>query len=106
MLVIRLTRVGKKKQPSYRLVVQEKHRDPWGHYTELLGHYNPLTHPATITIEKERAAYWLSKGAQPSDTVWNLFHEHGIVTGDKRRIVRVSRKKQAAAKSAAPAPAA
>ena len=106
MLVIRLTRVGKKKQPSYRLVVQERHRDPWGRYQELLGHYDPLTNPATITIEKERAAYWLSKGAQPSDTVWNLFLDKGLVKGDKRRIERISRKKQAPAAAASPAPSA
>ena len=106
MLVIRLTRVGKKKQPGYRLVVQEKQRDPWGHYQELLGHYDPLTDPATLTLEKERVAYWISKGAQPSDTVWNLLVGQGLVKGDKRRIVQISRKKQAAAKAAAPAPAA
>ena len=106
MLVIRLTRVGKKKQPSYRIVVQEKGRDPWGHYQELLGHYNPLTKPATITLERERVTHWISKGAQPSDTVWNLLIDQGIVKGEKRRIVQISGKRKAAIKAAAPAPAA
>ena len=97
MLTIRMTRVGKKKQPSYRIVVQENKRDPWGDYLELLGHYNPLTNPATLTLKKERIAHWISKGAQPSDTMWNLLHREGLVTGDKRRIVSISKKRIAKA---------
>ena len=105
MLVIRLTRVGKKKQPSYRIVVQEKARDPWGDYVEKLGHYNPLTHPATLVIKEERLQHWISKGAQPSDTLWNLFVERKLVNGDKRRIVQLSkrRKEKLAAKTPATA---
>ncbi|MBI4142851.1 30S ribosomal protein S16 [Candidatus Uhrbacteria bacterium] len=103
MVVIRLTRVGKKKQPSYRMVVQEKGRDPWGDYIELVGHYNPLVHPAELTLKEDRIAHWIGKGAQPSDTVWNLLVDRGIVKGEKRRIVQISNKKRA---KAAPAPAA
>ena len=103
MLVIRLTRVGKKKQPSYRIVVQEKARDPWGDYVEKLGHYNPLTNPATLVIKEERLQHWISKGAQPSDTLWNLFIERKLVNGDKRRIVQLSKRRKA--KMAAKAPA-
>lgn len=104
MLVIRLTRVGKKKQPSYRIVVQEKARDPWGDYVEKLGHYNPLTSPATLVIKEERLKHWISKGAQPSDTLWNLFVDRKLVDGEKRRIVQISKRrkeKMAAAKPAA-----
>ncbi|MFH1430405.1 MAG: 30S ribosomal protein S16 [Candidatus Uhrbacteria bacterium] len=94
MLVIRLSRVGKKKQPSYRIVVQEKTQDPWSNFLENLGHYNPLTHPSTLVVKKERAQYWISKGAQPSDTVWNLFLNDGIVTGEKRNTMSISKKRR------------
>ncbi len=86
MLTIRLTRVGKKKQPSYRFIVSEKARDPWGKALELLGTYNPLTNPSTIKLEKERISYWISKGAQCSETVWNLFVDQGLVEGAKKRV--------------------
>lgn len=86
MLTIRLTRVGKKKQPSYRFIVSEKTRDPWGKALELLGTYNPLTNPATMKIEKERIQYWISKGAQCSETVWNLLIDQGVVEGAKKRV--------------------
>ena len=103
MLVIRLTRVGKKKQPSYRVVVQEKSKDPWGSSVEQLGHYNPLTNPATLTVKEERVRYWIEKGAQPSDTMWNLLVDRKIIAGEKRRVVQLSkrRKEKAAAKTAA-----
>ncbi|MDO8599153.1 MAG: 30S ribosomal protein S16 [bacterium] len=108
MLVIRLTRVGKKKQPSYRIVVQEKARDPWGDHIEKLGHYNPLTNPATLVIKEERLQYWVGKGAQPSDSLWNIFVDRGLLKGEKRRVVQHSKKRQEkmkAAKAAATATA-
>jgi len=103
MLTIRLTRVGKKKQPSYRFIVSEKARDPWGKALELLGTYNPLTNPSTIKLEKERILYWISKGAQCSETVWNLFVDQGLVQGAKKRVNTIKKRhaerlaKQAAA---------
>lgn len=103
MLTIRLTRVGKKKQPSYRFIVSEKARDPWGKALEILGTYNPLTNPATIKLEKERINYWISKGAQCSETVWNLFVDQGLVQGAKKRVNTIKKRhaerlaKQAAA---------
>jgi len=102
MLVIRLTRVGKKKQPSYRIVVQEKSKDPWGGAIEQLGHYDPLTDPATLNVKEERVRYWIEKGAQPSDTMWNLLVDRKIIAGEKRRVVQLSkrRKEKAAAKEA------
>ncbi len=69
MLRIRLTRVGKKKQPTYRIVVIEKKNARDGSFIEIVGHYNPRQEPAAITMKTDRIQYWLSKGAQPSDTV-------------------------------------
>jgi small subunit ribosomal protein S16 len=102
MLTIRLTRVGKKKQPSYRFIVSEKARDPWGKALEILGFYNPLTNPATIKLETERVQYWISKGAQASDTVRNLLIDQGILSGDKTKLAQISkRRKEKLAKKAA-----
>ena len=69
MLRIRLTRVGKKKQPSYRIVVIEKKNARNGRFVEIVGHYNPRQDPAVVVMKADRIQYWLSKGAQPSDTV-------------------------------------
>jgi len=103
MLTIRLTRVGKRKQPLYRFIVSEKTRDPWGKALELLGTYNPHTKPATYLINKERVLYWISKGAQCSDTVWNILVDQKIVEGTKRLLVKISkiRKEKMAKKAAA-----
>ncbi len=102
MLTIRLTRVGKTKQPLYRLIINEKAHDPWGRAIEILGTYNPRTNPAKIDLKKDRIEYWLSKGAQCSDTVWNLFLDQKIVTGEKRKHEGLSkRRKEKLAKKAA-----
>ena len=69
MVRIRLTRVGKKKQPTYRIVVIEKKNARNGSFIEIVGHYNPRQEPAAITMKSDRIQYWMSKGAQPSDTV-------------------------------------
>lgn len=85
MLVIRLTRVGKKKQPSYRMVVQEKTQDPWGKAKDYVGFYNPLSKPKTVKIENEKVLEWIRKGAQPSPTVHNLLVNAGVIKADKVR---------------------
>ena len=72
MLAIRLARMGAKKKPSYRVVVIEKQRARDGRPVEIVGYYNPLTHPATIQLQQERIQYWMAKGAQPSETVRGL----------------------------------
>lgn len=95
MLTIRLSRVGKKKQPIYRFIVSEKSRDPWGRVLEIIGQYNPRTNPPTLLVKSERVKHWLSKGAQLSDTVNNLLVDHKIIEGVKRRIVKISQKKKA-----------
>jgi len=94
MITIRLSRVGKKKQPSYRLIVSEKTKDPWGKYLENLGIYNPIANPSVIDFKAERVKYWLDKGAQASDTVWNLLVDQKIVTGEKRKKISISKKRK------------
>jgi len=69
VLAIRLARYGKKKMPTYRIVVIDKRRPRNGRFTEIVGTYDPLKKPAAINLKAERIAYWLARGAQPSDTV-------------------------------------
>ncbi len=79
MVKIRLTRVGKKGQPSYRIVVVDSRAKRDGAYIENIGYYNPLTEPAEMKIKEDRALYWLSQGAQPSQSVRQLFTKNGIM---------------------------
>ena len=72
MVKIRLRRVGAKKAPYYRVVVADSHFARDGRFIEEIGTYDPLTEPATIKIDMERAKYWISNGAQPTDTVRGL----------------------------------
>jgi small subunit ribosomal protein S16 len=73
---IRLMRMGKTKQPSYRVVVKEARSPRAGEYIELLGTYDPLTEPAQVKLDAERLQYWLSVGAQPTDTLRRLITQH------------------------------
>ncbi len=84
MIVIRLTRVGKTKQPSYRVVVQDKRKDPWGKAIEIVGRYNPRTKPKTITLLEDRIKFWMAKGAEASPTVHNLLVDAKIIKADKK----------------------
>lgn len=72
MLMIRLARVGARKQPHYRIVVIEKDRARNGRSVEVVGTYNPRTNPASVDLKHDRISYWISKGAQFSDTVGKL----------------------------------
>ena len=72
MVKISLRRVGAKKAPFYRVVVADSHFARDGRFIEEIGTYDPLTEPATIKIDMERAKYWISNGAQPTDTVRGL----------------------------------
>ena len=76
---LRLTRMGKKKQPVYRVVATDSRTKRDGEYIELIGTYNPLTKPATINLNEDIALKWLNNGAIPSDTVKNLFRDAGIM---------------------------
>ncbi len=100
MLAIKLQRVGKKHQPSYRLVVAEKRSKMAGPPVEDLGAYNPFTKNATFN--KDRALHWMKMGAQPTLTVHNLLAEKGILTAPKK-VVKMKAKKGVAEASAAPA---
>ncbi len=101
MLSIRLTRVGKRKRPLYRFIVTEKSRDPWGKALEALGTYDTVTNPATLNLKTERVTHWISKGAQCSESVWNLLIDQKIVSGEKRKKNSVSkRRKEKLAKKA------
>ena len=79
MVAMRLTRMGSKKRPSYRIVVIEKKRAQNGRFLEILGQYTPLANPAHVEVNKDRARYWLSKGAQPSNTVRSILHKREIM---------------------------
>jgi len=72
MLMIRLARFGAKKKPFYRIVVIEKERARDSRNLEVVGHYNPLTNPATVKIEHDRITHWTGHGAQMSETVARL----------------------------------
>ena len=79
MLMIRLARFGAKKKPFYRVVVIEKERARNGRALEVIGHYNPLTHPAKIDLKHDRIEHWTKNGAQLSDTVARLVKENPAV---------------------------
>ena len=79
MLRIRLRRVGKKKQPSYRIVVADIRAPRDGKFVEQIGQYNPMTDPPTTVVLEERAKHWLSNGAKPSEAVERILRAHGIL---------------------------
>lgn len=76
---LRLTRMGAKKRPMYRIVASDSRVKRDGKYLELVGTYNPLTNPAEVKINEEVALKWLNTGAIPSDTVKSLFSKAGIM---------------------------
>ncbi len=79
MVKIRLRRTGKKKKPSYRVVIADSRAPRDGAFIEIIGHYNPLTEPPTIVIDEEKALKWLGQGAQPTATVVSLLNRLGIM---------------------------
>jgi len=79
MVKIRLRRTGAKKRPSYRLVVADARAPRDGAFVAIIGHYNPLTDPATIVVDEEKALYWLKQGAQPTTTASRLLSKVGII---------------------------
>lgn len=79
MVKIRLRRTGKKKQPSYRVVVADSRAPRDGRFIEIIGFYNPRTEPPTVQIKEDRALYWLSQGAQLSDAVARLLKNQGTL---------------------------
>jgi small subunit ribosomal protein S16 len=80
---IRLSRVGAKKQPAYRVVVADARSARDSRSIETIGHYNPRSEPIELNIDADKAKSWLEKGAQPSDTVVRLFRKAGILPAAK-----------------------
>jgi small subunit ribosomal protein S16 len=90
---VRLTRVGAKKNPIWRVVVSDQRSPRDGRFIETIGHYNPQTDPSTIVIDEERFHHWVSRGAQPTNTVKQLVKAHakGIPGGTSTGSSGVSR---------------
>jgi small subunit ribosomal protein S16 len=78
LLKIRLARVGKKKQPSYRVVIADARAPRDGRFVEIVGFYNPRTEPTTFEVDADKVRGWLSKGAQPTERVQKLLTARGI----------------------------
>ncbi|HSD65027.1 MAG TPA: 30S ribosomal protein S16 [Ignavibacteriaceae bacterium] len=83
---LRLRRMGKKKQPIYKIVAADSRSPRDGKFLESIGLYNPLTNPHTLNVNEDRALYWLNSGAQPTDTVRSLLRQKGITL--KRDLIR------------------
>lgn len=81
---LRLHRMGKKKSPVYRIVAIDSRKSRDGEYIEQVGFYNPKTEPATIKIDAELAKKWIANGAQPTDTVRDLFVNEGIIASSSK----------------------
>ena len=94
MTIIRLTRVGRRNQPFFRVVVTEKSRSTKSKVLEIVGSFNPRDRTKSLVLKKERILYWISKGSQVSDTVHNLLISGGVLTGSKRRVTPKTLKKK------------
>ena len=92
MLAIKLKRIGKKHQPSYRIVIAEKKSKMSGRFVEDLGWYNPFS--KEIKVDKERADFRLKTGAQPTNTVYNLLVKSGIINGPKKAVHKIVKKRK------------
>lgn len=107
MLKIRLTRVGLKRQPSYRIIINESEKARDSRYLEAVGFYNPRTQPETVTVKEDRVLYWLSVGAQPTESVEKLLTKSGTLARFERlrkgeTIEALAAEAQAEAEKAAP----
>jgi len=80
MVKIRLKRIGMKKHPCYRVVVADEHSPRDGRFIEEIGLYDPMKQPAIVRIDAERAKYWMSNGAQPTETARLLMKKVGVIT--------------------------
>ena len=92
MVKIRLTRMGDKKSPFYRIIVADERSPRDGRFIDAIGTYNPLASPAEIKIDAEKARKWLSNGAQPTDTVKSLFVQQEIIPAGKRPPAKTGKK--------------
>ncbi len=103
MLRIRLRRVGKKKQPMYRIVVADSRSPRDGDFVESIGYYHPLDNPSTIVLDQERAKMWLERGAQPSDRVAKILAIQGVAEIPGKLATRIALGEQRAKDAAATA---
>ena len=111
LVKIRLRRVGATKRPMYRIVAAESRGPRDGRFIETLGHYNPITKPATFVVDEAKIQRWISNGAQPTETVARLLHQSTEVKLPQKSLSRLAQrgvlhKAAVAAAAAAPAPAA
>ena len=109
MLKIKLARFGKKKQPHYRIVVNEARDKRDGKYVDLLGHYEPTITPKTLTMDMKKVEEWLKKGAQPTETVQSLitrFKSGNPFPAKKAQLSKKAKTKAATPKEEVPAPVA
>lgn len=83
MVKLRLTRMGAKKAPFYRIVAMDSRKARDGKYIDQIGYYNPVSEPKQIVIDADKAKEWLAKGAQPTETVMSLLISQGIVEKNK-----------------------
>lgn len=83
---IRLRRTGKAKQPCYRVVVADSRSPRDGKFIEIIGHYNPTQQPKVLEVKKDRARYWLSVGAKPSEVVVHLFKKVNVLDNNGKII--------------------
>lgn len=90
MLRIRLTRTGRTKQESFRIVVAEHARPVKGKFIEIVGYYHPAKNPKIFTVHKDRVSYWISKGAKPSGSVASLLKKDGMPDMEKYLFTRQS----------------
>lgn len=79
MVKIRLTRMGAKKKPFYRIVVADSRSPRDGKFIEVIGNYDPLQNPAVVTLDEEKALQWLKNGAQPTDAVRTILSKQGVL---------------------------
>ncbi|MBA3634356.1 MAG: 30S ribosomal protein S16 [Acidobacteria bacterium] len=105
MLAISLMRMGAKKKPFYRVVVKEKRSKRDGKYLENVGTYNPMTNPAEVDLNHERVSYWISVGAQPTETVASLIKHNPAQTEEEKAEALEARAAKAEAEKTAKAEA-
>ncbi len=89
---MRLTRLGDKKSPFYRIVVADSRKARDGEYVELIGTYNPLKTPEEVKIDAEKAKKWIANGAEPTDTVKDLLVKANIIEAKKKAVKKVTKK--------------
>ncbi|MFA4937228.1 MAG: 30S ribosomal protein S16 [Patescibacteria group bacterium] len=92
MVIIRLARIGKKKQAFFRLIVSEKSKDTKGTYLEALGSLNPHTDPPQVNLKTDRINYWLGQGAATSARVHNLLIDHKVISGEKVKVWKAKKR--------------